>query len=71
MVYKWTEISKLNQVTVSSVNPEYYLGIKSSLFYIFNFVLLVVLVAYMADSKFITELPNPVKLSLACMLVCF
>ena len=53
------------------MNPEYYNSVKVNLLYLFNFVLLVVLVAWLADSHFISSLSTPMKISLSIIVICF
>ena len=53
------------------MNPEYYNSVKVNLLYLFNFVLLVVLVAWLADSHFISSLSTPMKISLSFIVICF
>ena len=71
VVYKWKEYSKEAPLSVSSVNPQYYNNIKSTLLWIFNFVAILVLVSWIADSSFISNLSKPIKISLVIILVCF
>jgi hypothetical protein len=70
VVYKWKAAGGSSEVSVKSVNPDFYQGVQTSLMYIFNFVLLVVLVAWLADSSFITELSPPLKLALTGVAIC-
>lgn len=60
----------MTETTATSVDPEYYQVINSYLLYAFNFVLLIVLVAWLADNSFITDLSTPIKISLSVVVVC-
>ena len=53
-MYKWKEYSKEGTVTVTSVDSEYYTAVNESLWYLLNFVLLAVFVAWMADGQFVS-----------------
>ena len=42
-----------------------------TLLYVFNFVLLVVAVAWIADQTFLSQLSKPIKISMAIIAICF
>ena len=52
------------------MDPENYTAIRSYFTYGFNFVLLVILVAWIADHHFLSEQLKPVKLCLGLIVVC-
>lgn len=56
--------------SVTTINSDYYAQVHGYLLLGFNFVLLVVLVAWLADSSFIRELSTSVKTTLVCILIC-
>jgi|JI6StandDraft_1071083.scaffolds.fasta_scaffold59632_3 hypothetical protein len=56
--------------SVTTINSDYYAQVHSYLLLGFNFVLLVILVAWLADSSFIHELSTSVKLALVGILIC-
>jgi hypothetical protein len=51
VVYKWWH-SGSNQPTVTSLNSAYYHEVNNYILYGFNFILLVVFVAWLGDSSF-------------------
>lgn len=69
MVFKWTT-NVDSETTIQTINPDYFKSTDLDLLYILNFILLMLLVAWLADSKFIKELRTPMKLLLASLLVC-
>ena len=72
VVFRWEKngLSTPLESSVVSVNSDYYTQVINYLLLFFNFVVLVVLVAWLADSTFLQELSTPVKMSLTIILIC-
>jgi hypothetical protein len=66
VIYKWGETG---DIKVMYPNPENFRTINFYFLYGFNFLLLVILVAWIADTTFLKEQTTPVKLCLASIVV--
>ena len=63
VIYKWGDF-KSGRTKVYAPNTENYKNISSYFTYGFNFILLLILVAYIADNSFLAEQSTPTKLCL-------
>lgn len=55
---------------MTSVNSAYYNEVNNYLLYGFNFILLVVFVAWLGDNSFFSDLRTPVKISVIVIAIC-